>query len=136
MITMEEYVGPHADSPDWTLEREDNAADLLLRVNALVEYLTTECGLISQVNPHTGTEVSGETFGGFRPQDCCQGAPDSSHKTGKGVDKYDPQNSMDDMLNNEILERFDLYREHPNATLGWCHLTTRAPHSGNRTFLP
>ena len=136
MITIEEYVGPHADSPDWTLGRLENAEHLLLQVNALLEDITTRHGLIPQVNPKTGSQVSGETFGGFRPQDCPQGAPDSSHKQGLGVDVYDPQGYLDDALNDMLLVQYQLYREAPSATTGWCHLTTRPPHSGNRTFLP
>jgi hypothetical protein len=29
-----------------------------------------------------------------------------------------------------------LYREDPGSTPGWVHLTTRAPKSGRRTFIP
>jgi hypothetical protein len=136
MITIEEYVGPHADSPDWTLERLDNAEHLLVNVNALLEDLTTRFGIAPEVNPHTGSQVSGQTFGGFRPQNCPQGAPDSSHKQGAGVDVYDPQNALDGALNDTLLAQYQLYREHPDSTNGWLHLSTRAPHSGNRTFLP
>ena len=136
MITIEEYVGPHADSPDWTPDRALNAEHLLAVVNPLLEYLTTELGLLPEVNPNTGSQVSGETFGGFRPQSCPQGAPNSSHKEGLGVDVYDPQNAMDDVITDAILTEFGLYREHPKATHTWCHLTTRSPHSGSRTFLP
>lgn len=136
MITIEEYVGPHGCTPDWTLARLDNAEHLLLQVNALLEDVTTRFALEPEVNPNTGSQVSGETFGGFRPQSCPQGAPNSSHKEGLGVDIYDPRNALDDVLNDTLLAQYQLYREHPNATLGWCHLTTRAPHSGNRTFLP
>lgn len=136
MITLEEYVGPHADNPDWTDQCKANAEVLLLDVNALLEYLTADIGIHPHVNPKTDSQVSGTTFGGFRPQDCCQGAPDSSHKTGDGVDVYDPQGYLDDALNNTLLERFGLYREAPSATPGWLHLTKRAPKSGKRTFFP
>ena len=136
MITIKEYVGHHADSADWTAERKANAIALLLNVNALLEYLTKTLGVMSHVNPKTGSQVSGSTFGGFRPQDCCQGAPDSSHKTGQGVDVYDPSGSLDNSLNDALLGKFNLYSEHPSRTDGWMHLTTRAPKSGKRTFLP
>jgi hypothetical protein len=52
------------------------------------------------------------------------------------VDIYDPQNKLDDYLTDEILTKFDLYREAPESTLGWCHLGTRMPGSGHRTFKP
>jgi hypothetical protein len=38
--------------------------------------------------------------------------------------------------NPEKLVEHNLYREHPDATKGWCHLSTRKPPSGNRTFRP
>lgn len=136
ILSLAAYVGPHAKSPDWNAARVDNAIALLLRVNALIAHLETVMGIVFRVNPGTGTCVSGKTFGGFRPQDCPQGAPTSSHKDGAGVDLYDPDNKIDDALDDALLEKFHLYREHPSATARWCHLTTRAPRSGRRTFLP
>jgi hypothetical protein len=135
MITLEQYVGPHADSPDWTTARQDNAVALLAAVNNLISELS-DSGVDFPVNPATGSRVSGQTFGGFRPQSCPQGAPTSSHKQGQGVDLYDPKNAIDDALTDSILESHGLYREAPSATNHWCHLTTRAPGSGKRTFLP
>ena len=135
-ITLAAYVGPHSASPDWTTERQLNARELLAFVNALLEQLQSELGVALHVNPATGSCVSGQTFGGFRPQSCLQGAPNSSHKEGQGVDVYDPANEIDSVITDVLLEQFNLYREAPSATNGWCHLTTRAPHSGHRTFLP
>lgn len=136
MITIEEYVGIHADSPDWTALRKANAEVLLLDVNALIEYLTADLGTPPRVNPKTDSQVSGTTFGGFRPQDCCEGAPDSSHKTGEGVDVYDPDGGLDSSINDALLVKYNLHREHPAHTPGWLHLTKRPPPSGRRTFFP
>ncbi len=135
IIRIEHYVGPHAESPDWNQRRLDNAIELLSRVNGLKECLEAK-GVKFQVNPNTGTHISGKTFGGFRPQSCPQGAPNSSHKTGQGIDLYDPQNEIDEALADYLLKEFDLYREHPSATNTWCHLSTRAPNSKKRTFMP
>lgn len=89
-----------------------------------------------RINPRTHTYVAGETYGGFRPQDCPQGAPHSSHKQGQAVDIYDPDNALDNYVTDAILEAYGLYREAPSATLRWCHLSDRPPGSGKRTFQP
>lgn len=137
MITLEEYVGPHADSPDWNEDCRASGAELVEVVNALMG-LAEDDGVPFPINPATGTQISGRTYGGFRPQDCSQGAPDSSHKQGKAVDLYDPKGVIDQWLmdNVRLLETFDLYIEHPSATKGWAHITTRAPRSRNRVFYP
>ena len=135
MITLSQYVGIHKDSPDWTAERKSNAVELLSRVNALLGHLGRQ-GTPMQINPVTGSLVSGQTFGGFRPQSCPQGAPTSSHKIGQGVDLFDPRENLDNAITTDLLIEFGLYREAPSATKGWTHLTTRPPKSGKRTFLP
>ena len=133
MISLAEYVGPHEDSPDWTPERKAAAFTMLERVNALLADAEAH-GVELEDNPKTGSLVSGTTFGGFRPQDCPQGAPGSAHKQGQAVDVYDPAGALDRWISDLILEKYDLYREHPADTNGWCHLGTRAPGSGRRTF--
>jgi len=52
------------------------------------------------------------------------------------VDVYDPFGDLDFWLNDAILERFELYREAPEKTSGWCHLQSVPPGSGKRTFYP
>lgn len=135
MITIEQYFGPWAGHPDDTAERRNNAEQLLERVNALLEA-AEDAGVHIKINPKTCSQVSGETLGGFRPQNAAQGSSKSSHKQGRGVDVYDPANALDDWLDDERLEEFGLYREHPSATKSWCHLTDRMPGSGRRTFQP
>ena len=135
MITIDQYVGTHRDNPDWTMERHGNACLLLTAVNALEDSAKLE-GLTWPVNSNTKSQISGLTFGGFRPQNCPQGSAHSSHKEGLGVDVYDPDNKIDEWLNDRTLEEHGLYREHPDSTSHWCHLTIRAPSSGKRTFLP
>jgi len=137
MITLTQYVGKHAESPDWTIERQANAANLLVACSRL-ETLAKSDGVKFPDNPVTGNGVSGSTFGGFRPQNCPQGAPQSSHKEGLAVDRYDPDGSIDKwcLANLDRLESCGIYIEHPDATLHWSHWTTKAPKSGRRVFYP
>lgn len=144
MITNEQYfqAKPH------TKNHEDAADDLLTRVNALRDEFTLSTGHPRDLCPNTGTEISGSKAGqgdgGFRLQTATTGKGNSSHKEGKGVDDFDPRDLFDKWLDqfedgkggNSKLAEYDLYREDPASTPGWCHLTTRAPHSGKRTFQP
>lgn len=137
MITLEQYVGPHAKSPDWTPARQDNAIKLLDACAAL-EAEMVAAGIKFPDNPATGSGVSGQTLGGFRPQATTVGAPNSSHKTGEAVDRFDPKGEIDAwlMAHQDRLVYHGLYIEHPSATPRWSHWTTRAPRSGNRVFYP
>lgn len=140
MITVEEYFGPWKDHPDATEERRQNAI-LLLHACSALEYFARRDGIEFPDNPHTGSGVSGKTYGGFRPQDCPQGAPQSSHKEGLAVDRYDPEDLIDKwcMAHSEaggLLESCGIYIEHPSATPGWSHWSTRRPKSGKRVFYP
>lgn len=135
MISLDQYVGPHKDSEDWTPEREANANWLLDSVNPLLEEAEAN-GVELEMNPQTESLVSGVSYGGFRPQICPQGAPHSAHKEGMAIDVYDPHGALDRWVSDLILEKHGLFREHPADTNGWCHLGTRAPPSGKRTFHP
>ena len=140
IITIEDYFGPWKDHPDATEERKQNAR-LLLHACSALQYFAERDGVEFLDNPHTGNNVSGKTYGGFRPQDCPQGAPASSHKQGQGVDRYDPEGLIDAwcIKNSEVgglLETCGIYIEAPGSTPGWSHWTTRRPRSGNRVFRP
>ena len=137
MITFAQYIGPHFKSPDLTPERRANAYRLLDACQKLEEYAAAD-GVRFLANPATGSNVSGKTFGGFRPQDCPQGSPNSSHKEAMAVDRYDPHDEIDAwcMANLDKLEECGIYIEHPDSTHTWSHWTIRAPHSGNRVFYP
>jgi hypothetical protein len=137
MITIDQYVGTYANSPDWNDTRIANATNLLA-VIALLEQDMTTCGVVFPDNPATTSGVSGETNGGFRPQDCPIGAPDSAHKTGQAVDRYDPDGLIDAhlMANQDKLVKYGIYIEHPDSTPGWSHWSTRAPGSGHHVFYP
>ena len=135
MIFMADYFGPWAGHKDATDQVKVDAYNLLEKVNNLLDE-AARCMIDLDDNPSTGSLVAGSTYGGFRPQDCPQGAPNSSHKMGRGIDIYDPKNALDNWITDAILERHGLYREAPLATTHWCHLTDRPPHSGKRTFQP
>jgi hypothetical protein len=143
MITLEQYFAkkPH------TKEHSANAFDLLGKVNELLTDANSD-GFKRTIDPDTLSEISGSKGGsgdgGFRLSNATTGRPMSSHKEAKGVDVYDPLNALDNWLskfedgkgNNAMLSKYGLYREHPYATPTWCHLSTRAPKSGRRTFYP
>ena len=137
MITMEQYVGVHEHAPNWTAEVQLNAANLLIACAKLEEMAKAD-GVKFPDNPKTGNGVSGDTLGGFRPKVCSTGAGNSSHKEGKGVDRYDPLGHIDAwcMANQDKLAECGIYIEHPSKTEGWSHWTTRRPNSGNRVFMP
>lgn len=137
MITLAQYVGPHAKSKDWTQWRRDTANLLLLRVNALMARAERD-GVVFPVNPVTGSQVSGTTYGGFRPQDCPIGKSNSTHKDGAGIDLFDPNNRIDDwcMDHQSILVANAIWLEHPDHTNTWSHWQGRGVKSGNRVFKP
>lgn len=135
MIGILDYFGNFYDHADATPERKEAAQEMLDKVNGLLEDYEGHGGEL-KVNPRTKTYVSGEQYGGFRPQSCPQGAPRSSHKEARAVDVYDPGGGLDIWISDAILTAHELYREAPIATSGWCHLTDKAPGSGKRTFQP
>ena len=137
MITVTQYVGPHKRSEDWTIARQINAQKLLAAC-LLLENDAIADGVEFHDNPATKSGVSGKTFGGFRPQACPQGAPNSNHKEGLAVDRYDPENKIDDwcMANLDKLEARGIWIEHPDATHGWSHWQSVPPKSGKRVYRP
>lgn len=137
MITLQQYFGKWWNDPDATPTRVANAERLLLVCDEL-EALAVADGVEFPDNPATGSGVSGQTYGGFRPQSCPQGAPKSSHKDGLAVDLYDPENKIDDwcMKNQDKLKKCGIYIEHPDSTPHWSHWTIKPPGSGRTVFYP
>ena len=137
MITIAEYVGVHSVSLDWTPSRKLNAAKLLA-ASALLETLMLAAGVVFPVNPKTNSQVSGETFGGFRPQNCPIGAANSNHKIGLAWDRFDPNGEIDTwcMANLQSLAACGIWLEHPDKTPTWSHWQSVPPGSGNRVFMP
>jgi hypothetical protein len=145
MFTLADYVGPWANSPDWNADRQANAANLIEACAVLQERMEG-AGVHFPLHEHTGTgifprtntTVSGETYGGFRPQSCPIGAAHSAHKEGLAVDRYDLTGAIDAwlMANQDALEVCGIYIEHPDYTDGWSHWSIRPPHSGHHVFIP
>jgi len=138
VITLDEYftnpttgeVKPH------TPDQRAAAEDLIERVIALCAHVMWHW----PESPHTGTCISGSKGGagdgGFRAANSKTGGPGSRHRRAMAVDVYDPGGSLNKRIDDEMLERHGLYREHPSATPTWCHLETGGPKSGRRTFYP
>lgn len=138
IIAFEDYFKAYAGHSSITNEHYRNAAILLDRVNTLLRRAEETGRVDLDINPYTGTLVGGQQNGGWRPPECPIGAPRSAHKTGEAVDLYDPDGDIDNciMANQNWLTELGLCIEHPSATRGWCHLSTRLPKSGNRIFYP
>lgn len=137
MITLEQYVGVHENCADWNDEREANAIAFLERAEGLYNEMV-EAGVVFHENPATKSQVSGQMYGGFRPQSCSQGAPNSSHKEGRAVDWYDPHGEIDAwlMAHQDKLVEHGIYIEHPDATQHWSHWSDKPPGSGKHVFRP
>lgn len=133
-ITLADYFAGWAGHAQISTEHRANAEVLLVKVNALLLELATLYACTLDLNPKTGSLISGTRNGGWRPQDCPEGAPNSSHKQGRGVDIYDADGDLDATINDALLKKHGLYREHPAQTKSWLHLSDRAPPSGKRTF--
>jgi hypothetical protein len=136
-LHTEQYFGKWLGHKDVTMPIIDNAKRLVDACNKLIAAMEST-GLTFTINPITQSLVGGETLGGFRPQDCPIGAPQSAHKQGLAVDIYDPDNRIDNWIigHQKILNEFGLYFEHPTATPRWSHWSTRKPKSGRRIFYP
>ena len=140
MISIDEYFGVHSEHAGITDAMRDNA-ERLLDACAELENLATADGVEFPINPATGSGVSGQTFGGWRPADCPIGALHSSHKQGLAVDRYDPQGRIDAWcMGNSgrggYLEQCGIYIEHPDDTKGWSHWSIKKPRSGRTVFYP
>lgn len=135
LLTKDQVIGKWAGHV--TPAQEDNVEHLVATCNALIQVMMAD-GVEFKTNPITGSIVGGETLGGFRPQDCPIGAPNSAHKQGMAVDLYDPDNKIDEWLyrNYNQLNSCGLWFEHKSATPRWSHWSIRKPGSGRRFFLP
>lgn len=138
MITLEEYFGPWHHIPDFTPERLDNARLRLLPACSALEKLARLDGVLFPVNPVTLSGISGESYGGFRPQSCRVGAKNSLHKEALAVDRYDPLGQIDEwcMKNLHHLKACGIWLEAPDDTYRWSHWQCVAPASGKRVFVP
>lgn len=151
VITLAQYFGAKPHTPEQTTAAEA----LLAKVNPLLTEYQELHGLGPDVDPDTGTEISGSKGGsgdgGFRLQTATTGRTLSLHKVlpaerprGAAVDASDQDNDLDRWLDtfevgngrNTKLAEYGLHREAPHATPTWCHLQDVSPASGKHTFNP
>lgn len=103
--------------------KKENATKLLLKVNALFSEL--------KITPHLTS--------GYRPghwNKNAGGSLKSAHLTCEAIDLADEFGKIKKLITKELLEKHDLYMEHPENTKNWLHLQTRRTGSGNRIFKP
>lgn len=128
MITLQDYwMGRDTQYPDdLTPEIEANAAELIARVNKLLESFGEDRMVNSGWRPPA---VNASVRGA---------AVKSKHMLGLAVDLADPDGELDDWCMDNLgeLERVGLWLEHPSATKNWCHLQSVPPRSGKRVFYP
>ena len=137
MITLQDYFNDKPHPTEYNL----NALTLLYRVNNLIAAYLTDTGNLVLINPVTGNQISGSKSGdgGFRLPTSTTGSSKSAHRQAKAIDLYDIGGQhLDNWLdkNPDALIKYNLYREASASTPGWCHLGTRKPLSGKRTFKP
>lgn len=130
VITSGNTYPERAKSSELTQQVIDNITELLKRVNLALSDLGIKEAKVSS---------------GFRPSSVnnkvSNAAKRSSHMSGEALDILDDKNqSLCKLFTKDILEKYDLYREDSDYTVGkftnWCHLQTRKTGSGNRIFKP
>ena len=126
ILTSDEKHLSREQSPECTPQVRQNAADLAERVSRLLDLLEVKSVKVSS---------------GFRTvaaNQAAKGSKNSSHLRGCAVDLSDSDGVIDALIDasESVLVTCDLYREHPSKTAGWVHLSTEAPKSGLRTFMP
>lgn len=104
----------------------DNAAVTVARVNGLLSEAKVQTTVSSGWRPPA---VNAATKGA---------AKKSKHMTGEACDLRDPKGDLGRwcLENLDVLERHQLWLEHPSRTQGWVHLQIRPPNSGSRVFYP
>lgn len=136
-ITLGQYLGPYIAHPDATATVLAHASELLRLVNEVYAQAAID-GCELPDNPATGCGVSGSGNGGFRPGDCTVGAKDSTHKTGQGIDRYDPHRQFASwcLAHPQPLIDRGLHMEDPRWTPTWVHLQSVPPKSGRVVYVP
>jgi uncharacterized protein YcbK (DUF882 family) len=99
---------------DYSNEVLENAKILLEKVNSLLSDL----GIVAVV-----------VSSGWRPASinaAVGGAPRSLHMQGRAIDLRDSTGELDKLIESkpELLKKYDLWLEDPDATKGWSHLDT------------
>lgn len=125
MISRDEVLMGRDQEFPLTPELESNLDALMTALNAFRTHYAVPMTVSSGYRPGHYNKDAG-------------GAKNSSHTTCEACDFHDPSGLIDAYCtaNLDILEECGLYLEDPGHTVGWSHLTTRAPASGKRVFIP
>ena len=123
MITEKDYLkGRDKDQPLTDIQKQ-NMADLLKVINQVRDAWGKEFFVTSGYRPDKLNAIIG-------------GAPNSAHCTCQAIDLEDHGDLKQWVIDNGILEKYDLYMEDPKSTDTWCHLQRRKTKSGKRIFIP
>ena len=139
VITTDQYFRWPGHEPALK-PHEPHHMDAAIVLLSSVNHLLTRLDWQYLIDSDTGCSISGAKDGrgdgGFRLATATTGARRSAHKKAHAVDVYDPADFLDSILTDELLDDYGLYREHPDATHGWCHLQDLPPASKRRSFYP
>lgn len=129
MVTLEEYFRDSVARGHVPTEAEKaNALLLLSRVGAMFKHLGVDPKLNSGHRTRAKTlELKAAGYGA---------AIGGTHESAEGGDWDDPGGEIDDAINDALLAKFELFREHPASTRSWAHIQTKSPKSGRRSFYP
>lgn len=142
-VTRDHYFQGYAGHAEITPALEAAADAWCEKVNRFLDRAVA-AGVPLQRNRVTGTMISGERNGGWRPSECPIGARFSKHKTAHGGDLFDPNRYIASWsLSDEgaaAMEEIGLWAERFEWTPGWAHLQDIAagtpPRPAVRFFIP
>jgi len=123
MITLKTYLMGRDTMYPLDPVKEANAIKLLSVINKLFEELKIVPSMTSGYRPGHWNKKAG-------------GSEKSAHLSCEAIDIEDKFGKIKVLLTLDLLEKYDLYMEHPAATVGWIHLQTRKTRSGKRIFNP
>lgn len=135
MILLDEYFQDSITNYGYEPTETDNVRclDLLERANKAVEDYMAETGMPEPpLNSGHRCRAKSELL----IKEGYKAAINGEHEHADAIDLGDHGEHFESWWTNEKLEKYGLYREAPASTIGWVHLQTVSPHSGNRTFNP
>lgn len=116
-VTVDEIMGGKNKLPI----EADNLCNLMVQINRLRDWYGKQFIITSGYRDEEHNKRVG-------------GAKNSAHLTCEAVDIQCEGLSEELMKNPWVLEKFDLWMEHPSQTPTWVHLQIRPTKSGNRIF--
>lgn len=123
LITVTEYLMGRATHESLSFEQASNMAGIV----SIANQILMDFGEFRKVNSGYRRLEDNKAAGGSKR---------SAHLSCEAVDLEDKDGKLKAFLTEELLEKYDVYMEHPSATPSWCHIQTRPTRSGNRVFKP